>query len=116
MVDLSTQTLNFSRHYAARAHQSRLGPVMGSLPSVQEVEEMLNNHRRNHEALMRLRSAVLSQEHALAEQMAQRKAFKAGGLQDDDRMAMYQDEFKSNGGFTGPDAKKRRGVCFRLPR
>ncbi|KAL3466220.1 hypothetical protein BJX64DRAFT_23744 [Aspergillus heterothallicus] len=109
MVDLSSRTLDFSRHYAARAHQSRSGPVIGSLPSVQEVEDMLNAQRRNHEALMRLRSAVLSQEHALAEQIAQRKAFKAGGIHDDERMAMYQEEFKSGGGFAGPDSKKRRG-------
>jgi hypothetical protein len=81
---------------------------MGSLPSVQEVEEMLSTHQRNHEALMHLRSAVLSQEHALAKQMAQRKAFEAGGLHDDDHMAMYQEEFKSNGGFAGPDSEKRR--------
>jgi hypothetical protein len=88
---------------------------MGSLPSVQEVEEMLSTHQRNHEALMHLRSAVLSQEHALAKQMAQRKAFEAGGLHDDDHMAMYQEEFKSNGGFAGPDSEKRRSVCFACP-
>jgi hypothetical protein len=87
---------------------------MGSLPSVQEVEEMLSTQQRNHEALMHLRSAVLSQEHALAKQMAQRKAFEAGRLHDDDHMAMYQEEFKSNGGFAGPDSEKRRSVCFGL--
>jgi hypothetical protein len=87
---------------------------MGFLPSVQEVEEMLNTHRRNHEALMHLRSAVLSQEPALAKQMAQRKAFMAGGLHDNDRIAMYQEEFKSNRGVAGQDLEKRRGVCFCL--
>jgi hypothetical protein len=85
---------------------------MGSLPSVQEVEEMLKTHRRNHEALLHLRSAVLSQEHALAEQMAQRNAFEVGGLHDDDHMAMYQEEFKSNRRFASPDLEKRRNVCF----
>ncbi|KAI9371045.1 hypothetical protein BJX61DRAFT_535132 [Aspergillus egyptiacus] len=105
--DLSTHTLEFSRRYASRAHQSRSGPVLGLLPSLQEVEEMLNIQRRNHDALMRIRHAVLS-EHALAEQMAQRKAFKPGGMHEDDRMAMYQEEFKHSG-FAGPDSKKRRG-------
>ena len=72
---------------------------------------MLNIQRRNHDALMRIRAMVFSQEHAMAEQVAQRKAFKFGGAHDDDhRMAMYQEEFKSSGGF-GPDSKKRRGVC-----
>jgi hypothetical protein len=46
--------------------------------------------------------------------MAQRKAFIAGGLHDNDRIAMYQEEFKSNRGVTGPDSEKRRGVCFCL--
>lgn len=59
---------------------------------------------------MRIRNSVLNQEHALAEQMAQRKAFNAGGVYDNDHMAMYQEDFKGNGGFAGPDTKKRRGV------
>ncbi|KKK13954.1 sexual development transcription factor NsdD, partial [Aspergillus ochraceoroseus] len=110
IADMSTRTLDFSRHYAARAHQTqRSGPVLGSLPSLQEVEEMLNIQRRNQDALMRIRTAVLNQEHALAEQMAQRKAFKPAGAHEDDHMAMYQEEFKGSGGFAGPDPKKRRG-------
>lgn len=110
IAEISTRTLEFSRHYAARAHQTqRSGPVIGSLPSLQEVEEMLSVQRRNHDALLRIRTAVVNQEHALAEQMAQRKAFKSGGVRDDDHMAMYQDEYKGSGGFAGPDAKKRRG-------
>lgn len=71
---------------------------------------MLSVQRRNQDALLRIRAAVVSQEHALAEQMAQRKAFKAGGVREDDHMAMYQDEYKGSGGFAGPDSKKRRGV------
>lgn len=59
---------------------------------------------------MRIRTAVLNQEHALAEQMAQRKAFNAGGVHDSDHMAMYPEDFKGSGGFAGPDTKKRRGV------
>ncbi|KAE8351346.1 hypothetical protein BDV28DRAFT_137275 [Aspergillus coremiiformis] len=110
IAEMSTRTLDFSRHYATRAHQTqRAGPVIGSLPSLQEVEEMLSVQRRNQDALLRIRAAVVSQEHALAEQMAQRKAFKASGVRDDDHMAMYQDEYKGSGGFAGPDSKKRRG-------
>lgn len=68
--------------------------------------------RRNQDALVRIRTAVVNQEQALAEQMAQRKAFKTG---EDEHMAMYQEEFKGAGGFAGGDSKKRRGVslaCF----
>lgn len=112
---MSTRTLDFSRHYATRAHQTqRSGPVLGSLPSLHEVEDMINVQRQNQEALMRIRTAVLNQEHAMAEQMAQRKAFKSNGIHDDE-LAMYQDEFKGSGGFAGADAKKRRGVRFFFP-
>lgn len=67
---------------------------------------MLHMQRRNQDALIRIRTAVVNQEQALAEQMAQRKAFKT----EDDHMAMYQEEFKGTGGFAGADPKKRRGV------
>ncbi|KAH8424281.1 GATA-type sexual development transcription factor NsdD [Aspergillus melleus] len=110
IADMSSRTLDFSRHYAQRAHQTqRSGPVLGSLPSLHEVEDMLSLQRRNQEALLRIRTAVLNQEHALAEQIAQRKAFKHGGVREDDHMAMYQEDFKGSGGFAGPDSKKRRG-------
>jgi hypothetical protein len=78
-----------------------------------EVEDILHLQRRNQDALIRIRTAVVNQEQALAEQMAQRKAFKPG---EDEHMAMYQEEFKGAGGFAGPDSKKRRGVSlFEFP-
>ncbi|KAJ5120190.1 Zinc finger NHR/GATA-type [Penicillium atrosanguineum] len=105
--EMSTRTLDFSRHYAARAHQTqRSGPILGSLPSLGEVEDMLHMQRRNQDALIRIRTAVVNQEQALAEQLAQRKAYKPG---EDEHMAMYQEEFKGAGGFAGADSKKRRG-------
>ncbi|KAJ6114444.1 hypothetical protein N7486_000222 [Penicillium sp. IBT 16267x] len=107
IVEMSTRTLEFSRHYAARAHQTqRSGPVMGSLPSLNEVEDILHMQRRNQDALIRIRTAVVNQEQALAE-MAQRKAYKP----EDEHMAgtMYQEDFKGVGGFAGADSKKRRG-------
>ncbi|KAJ5119152.1 Zinc finger NHR/GATA-type [Penicillium atrosanguineum] len=77
--EMSTRTLDFSRHYAARAHQTqRSGPILGSLPSLGEVEDMLHMQRRNQDALIRIRTAVVNQEQALAEQLAQRKAYKPG--------------------------------------
>lgn len=109
--EMSTRTLDFSRHYAARAHQTqRSGPLLGSLPSLNEVEDILHMQRRNQDALVRIRSAVVNQEQVLAEQMAQRKAFKT----EDDHMAMYQEDFKGTGGFAGADPKKRRGVSSGL--
>jgi hypothetical protein len=68
---------------------------------------MLHMQRRNQDALIRIRTAVVNQEQALAEQLAQRKAYKPG---EDEHMAVYQEEFKGAGGFAGADSKKRRGV------
>lgn len=110
ITDLSARTWDFSRRYGIRAHQTqRSGPVLGSLPTLGEVEDMIHMQRRNEEALMRIRAAVVSQEHAMAEQMAQRKALKPG-MHEDDHMGMYQEEFKGGGGFAGAESKKRRGV------
>ena len=84
---------------------------MGSLPCLGEIDEMLHLQRRHQEALLRLRAAVVNQEHALAEQrMAQTKVLKPGGP-DETHMMMYQGEYKGgSGGFAGPESKKRRGV------
>ncbi|KAJ6157629.1 Zinc finger NHR/GATA-type [Penicillium chermesinum] len=108
IAEMSTRTLEFSRHYAALAHQTqRSGPVMGSLPTLNEVEDILHMQRRNQDALIRIRTAVVNQEQAMAEQMAQRKAYKP----EDEHMVspLYQDDFKGTGGFAGADSKKRRG-------
>ncbi|KAJ5244966.1 Zinc finger NHR/GATA-type [Penicillium chrysogenum] len=108
IVELSTRILNFSWHYAARVHQKqRSGSILGFLPSLNEVEDMLDMQRRDQDALIRIRIAVVNQEQALAKQMAQREAFKTG----DEHMAMYQEEFKGTGGFAGADPKKRRGAA-----
>lgn len=72
---------------------------------------MLHMQRRNQDALIRIRTAVVNQEQALAEQMAQRKAYKP----EDEHMALYQEDFKGTGGFAGADAKKRRGVSYLEP-
>jgi hypothetical protein len=86
--------------------------VLGSLPSVHEIDDLLQLQQRNHEALVRIRNAVLSQEQAvLAEQRAQRRERVDTGYEDG-HVGLYQDGFKSPTGFTGGDAKKRRGVSF----
>ena len=84
---------------------------MGSLPTLNEVEDILHLQRRNQDALIRIRTAVVNQGQAMAEQMAQRKAYKPG---EDEHMAMYQEELKGAGGFAGADSKKRRGVSVLL--
>ncbi|PGH02149.1 hypothetical protein AJ80_08911 [Polytolypa hystricis UAMH7299] len=120
LADISVRTLEFTRHCATRVHQSnRSGPVMGTLPTLAEVDDMLQLQRRSADALARLRSAILSQERALAEQRAeqraQRHSYKPENAYDEEHVPMYREEFKSggggsgSGGFAGGDAKKRRG-------
>jgi hypothetical protein len=116
IIDGSTKTLEFSRHYASIAHQNqRSGPILGTLPSLHELDDLIQQQQRNHEALLRIRSAVVSQEHALAEQRVQQRHPKVENGYDDDHVGLYQDGFKSPSGFTGGDAKKRRGVSSHLP-
>ncbi|OKL63582.1 hypothetical protein UA08_01489 [Talaromyces atroroseus] len=110
IIDGSTKSLDFSRHYATLAHQNqRSGPILGTLPSVHELDDVIQQHQRTHEAFMRIRNAVLSQEHALAEQRVQQRNNKVENGYDDERSGLYQDGFKSPSGFTAGDAKKRRG-------
>lgn len=99
LAEASGRTLDFSRIYAARAHHSNHAGPLAGLPSLSEVESMLQLQRRSSDALARLRSAVLNQEHAIAEQQNQPR--ENGGV--------YREEPKT-GGFAGGDTKKRRGV------
>lgn len=80
------------------------------MPSLHELDDLIQQQQRNHEALVRIRNAVVSQEHALAEQRVQQRHGKVENGYDDEHAGLYQDGFKSPGGFTGSDAKKRRGV------
>lgn len=103
----STRTLDFAQRFAQRAHDSqRSGLPLESLPSVQEVDDILRQSARVTEALSRIRDIIITQQHALAEQQA--RAFKGEPFDDD--LNGFHDDFKG-GGFSGGDAKKRRGVC-----
>lgn len=75
------------------------------MPSVQEVDDVLRESSRVTEALSRIREVIVTQQHALAEQQA--RAFNGEPYEDD--LNGFHDDFKG-GGFSGGDAKKRRGV------
>lgn len=102
--------LDFSRHYSAHAHQTqRSGPIPGSLPTLAECDEMMNQNRRVSDSLARIREVLITQQMALAEQRAHDQGFK-GSSEYGEEGAGYQEDFKTGGGFAGADAKKRRGV------
>lgn len=77
---------------------------------------MIQLQHRNVASLDRIRAAVMTQNHVLEEQrqreqqqQQQRRHYKDNGYPASG--GMFQDEFKSVGGYSGSDAKKRRGVC-----
>jgi hypothetical protein len=117
MIKRCTRTLEFSKLYATRAYQTqRSGPVWGSLPSLQEIDEILQVQQHNKEALLKIRDAVINQEQALANQHAQQQLYKSDHHHgDEDHTGVYQEDFKGGGGFAGADAKKRRGVSHQSP-
>ena len=104
--------MDFSRHYGNCAHQNqRSGPSPGSIPSLQECEELLRQQTGVLDAITRIREGIITRQHqALAEQRSQDQAYKGSSEFGDDGSA-YQDKLDGSGGFAGADAKKRRGVC-----
>ncbi|KAL1953362.1 hypothetical protein VTO42DRAFT_2961 [Malbranchea cinnamomea] len=101
LAEASGRTLDFSRVYAARAQQASQSGPLAALPSLSEVENMIQLQRRSSDALTRLRNAVLNQEHVLAEQQQQSHR--------QEHVRPYQEEPKPSSSATGSDTKKRRG-------
>ena len=73
-----------------------------------EVDDALRQSQRTVENLNRIKEVVVAQQHALAEQRAR---LVKGDYYEDDYSGLHED-YKGSGGFSGGDAKKRRGVCL----
>ena len=103
--------MEFSRHYGNRAHQTqRSGPSPGSMPSLQECDDLVRQQTVVLDAINRIREGIITrQQQALAEQRSQDQAYKGSSEFGDDG-SVYQDKLDGSGGFAGADAKKRRGV------
>lgn len=109
IVDASGRVLNFSREHSVRAHRTnRSESIIGTLPPLTEIDDMLLLQRRSTDALARIRNVVVNQQHALAQQEAQQQTFRPENPYGGDRVPVYREEFKG-GGFAGGDHKKRRG-------
>ncbi|MCJ1298887.1 hypothetical protein MMC08_001678 [Hypocenomyce scalaris] len=106
----SGRALEFSRHYGNRAHQTqRSGPSPGSMPSLQECDDLVRQQTVVLDAINRIREGIITrQQQALAEQRSQDQAYKGSSEFGDDGSG-YQDKLDGSGGFAGADAKKRRG-------
>lgn len=106
----SGRMLEFTKHYGARAHQTqRSGPVPGSIPSMVEVDELMQQQRRIADAVERIRNVVVQTEEAARAEQAQDARYKAANGFGSEDPNGYQDD-KNGGGFAGSDPKKRRGV------
>ncbi|KAI2135411.1 hypothetical protein LOZ29_003921 [Ophidiomyces ophidiicola] len=105
VVEGTCRTLDFSRVHAARIYQANRSEH--TLPTLAEIDDLLQTQRRNLEALGRIRGAVLDQEHAMAQQRERMRLLHSepGGP------AAFRDDAKAaSGGFAGGDAKRRRGT------
>lgn len=77
-----------------------------SLPSIPELDDLMRQSGRVVDALARIKEAVITQQHALAEEQA--RALKQEHYDDD--LSSLSGDFKENGAFAPGDSKKRRGV------
>jgi hypothetical protein len=83
-----------------------------SLPSIGEIEDIMTLQKHNMDALRRIRSAVLSQEHTALSRIRHEEMTKAGQV---NNVASAHDRFRGNSRFAHPVTKKRRGVRFYFP-
>lgn len=105
MSESSHELLDFSDYYRQKAHNSqRAGPIPGSTPHLQQIDDMMKHGSRIQESLNRLRDVVVAQQAEEAE-LSRDKAAKLASAE-----KLQQEEAKAANGFAGSDPKKRRGV------
>ncbi|KAL6715438.1 hypothetical protein ACLMJK_006399 [Lecanora helva] len=107
----SGRCLHFSRDFSARAHQTqRSGPLPGSLPSLKNCEEMIEEQQKVMNALNRMRGLICKQQQALDDQRNfDQQHYKPAASEAGEDVNSYLDSAEGSGGFAGADAKKRRG-------
>jgi hypothetical protein len=81
------------------------------MPSLIEVEEMMRQQTRVVESFARIREVIVTQQNAMAEQRSRDEANKQSSDYNDDGSG-YSGKEEGGGGFSGADAKKRRGVSL----
>ncbi|KAF2502394.1 hypothetical protein BU16DRAFT_7191 [Lophium mytilinum] len=107
MLDGGNRVMHFTKHYMDRSHENqRSGIQPGSIPGLNEVDELMKHTQRIQDSLGRIRDVVVSQQTALAEQA--RDPYKPMNGYDHEPNPYHEDS-KGGGGFAGSDLKKRRG-------
>ncbi|KAK3715965.1 glutamate--cysteine ligase [Vermiconidia calcicola] len=102
---------DFSRRYGDRMHQdARTGSSLSTLPSMIEVDDMINKSQVQVDSLNKIREVILTQQLAYEQQMAdhrqQHKAFAESPASVADH---HPDGVENKDIFAGSDTKKRRG-------
>lgn len=106
--ECSGRIFDFAKHYRQRAHETqRSGMTPGSIPSLNETDELMKLHARIGDCFVSIRNVVVNQQAAIAEQQDPR--YKAMNGYDHEGPNAYHDDPKGGGGFAGSDPKKRRG-------
>lgn len=74
-----------------------------------EVEDMINKGRIQLESLNKIREVILAQQAAYEQQVAEQRQHKSYSEQPQPPPEHLTDGMAGKDGFSGPDAKKRRG-------
>lgn len=110
IADHSTITLDFSRQYGARLHQTqRSGIAPGTLPAITEIDDLMNKNRQTMEALARLRETLVAHQTAYFQQAQENLRLNQDSKRND---SVHQQDESKAGGFAGAEPKKRRGVSI----
>lgn len=111
IANCSAHALEWTQEYGVRAHNTqRSGPIPGSMPSLQECDEMIREQEKTLQAMARIREVIFKQHQALQEQkIYDQRNYKATPSEADDDNHSYMDKLDGQGGFAGSDPKKRRG-------
>lgn len=109
IAESSGTLLEFSKHFGVKAHQTqRSGPLPGSIPTLENIEDLLQKSQKIQDALTRIKEVVITQNVAFAEQQKGPNQQMVNGYGPEPNGYQPPDETKA-GGFAGPDPKKRRG-------
>jgi hypothetical protein len=109
---MSTAIYNFSTRHKGRAQEpQRSAGHSPNMPTLQEVDDMLEQSRRANEALSHIRD-VLQMQQSVADHRAHESGYNKSSTEYDmEDAGVYHDDMKANG-MMGPDPKKRRGVSL----
>lgn len=109
MADGSGHISEFSNKYRQRAHENqRMGVTPGSIPRLEEVDEMIRHNDRVNTSLQRLRDVVIKHHQASIVQTPQESHYRSLNGYDADNASNYGDDTKGSGGFANGDNKSRK--------